>query len=212
MRETHLPQRRRRSDFEGNRRRLLAAARRVVAERGPESLTVSEVAHQAGLNRTTAYQHFRTRDELVGAVLEEMGEEFETRLDEPHSASELIDGMTRVFAERTEIARLGVHLLLSGDPLPRRAWDRFVARLARVARGSNAQSGVDAEMLAHILVGTYLVWALRARTEYDDVAAATGRLSRELKRLFLYGLFRSEEMPDLVDSLRPVRARRKETP
>ena len=154
MPETHAPPRRRRSDFDRNRTRLLAAARRLVAEHGPESLTVSEVAHQAGLNRTTAYQHFRSRDELVGAVLEEMAE----------------------------------------------------------ARGSSAQSGVDAEMLAHILVGTCLVWALRARTEYDDVPAATARLSREMKRLFLYGLFRPEEMPDLVDSLRPARARKKETP
>ena len=33
---------------------------------GPEALTVSSVARAAGLNRTTAYQHFRTRDELVG--------------------------------------------------------------------------------------------------------------------------------------------------
>ncbi|HXZ85502.1 MAG TPA: helix-turn-helix domain-containing protein, partial [Myxococcota bacterium] len=209
MPESHAPPRRRRSDFDRNRKRLLDAARRLLAEHGPESLTVSEVAHQAGLNRTTAYQHFRTRDELVGAVLEQMAEEFETGLDQPRSAAELIDGMTRVFSERREIARLALHLLLSGDPLPKRGWERFVARLARFARGARAQSGVDAEMLAHILVGTWLVWALRAPSEYDDVPAATARLAREMKRLFLYGLFRPEEMPDLVESLRPARARKK---
>jgi AcrR family transcriptional regulator len=210
---SHAPPRRRR-DFDRNRERLLAAARQLVAERGPESLTVSEVAHRAGLNRTTAYQHFRTRDALVAAVLEAMGDELHARLAEPRSASDLIDGMTQVFSEQPEMARLALHLLLSGDPLPRRSWERFVARLEKVTRGSGAQDAVDAEMLGHILVGTWLVWALRARAERDeaDVPAATARLAREMKRLFLYGLFRPERMPDLVESLRAPRARKKEQP
>src|SRR5882672_11891188 len=108
----HAPPRRRRSDFGRNRQRLLGAARRLVAEHGPDALTISEVAHQAGLNRTTAYQHFRTRDELVGAVLEAMGDELQAGLDRPRTASELIDGMTEVFSEQREMARLAVHLLL----------------------------------------------------------------------------------------------------
>jgi len=209
------PLRRRRSDYDRNRQRLLDAARRLVAEKGPDSLTISEVAHRAGLNRTTAYQHFRTRDELLGAVLEAMGDELRSQLEEePRSPSELIDGMTLVFSQRRDIARLALHLILSGDPLPRRSWERFVAHLAKATRGPRAQEGVDAEMLAHILVGTWLVWALRAPAEYDaaEVPGATARLAREMKRLLLYGLYRPERMPDLVDSLRPQRARKKEQP
>jgi len=183
---TRAPLRPRRSDFERNRARLLEAARGLVAKHGLQALTVSEVAHEAGLNRTTAYQHFRTRDELVAAVLEAMGDELQAGLGEPHSAAELIDRMTRVFTERTDLARLAVHLFLSGDPAPRRAGDRFVAHLRRVTR-----RGADAEMLAHVLVGTWLVWSLRVRAEYDEaeVEPATARLARELNRLL---------QPDLV--------------
>jgi len=207
----HAPPRRRRSDFDRNRQRLLVAARHLVAEHGPEALTVSDVAHQAGLNRTTAYQHFRTRDQPVAAVLESMGDELQAGLEQPRSATELIDGMTRVFSEQRELARLSLHLLMSGDPLPRRSWERFVAHLRKLTSGSRAQEGVDAEMLAHILVGTWLVWSLRARAEYDEaeVGPATERLTRELKRLFLYGLFRRDRMPDLVASLQPQRGRKK---
>ena len=206
------PAHRRRSDFARNRQRLLDAGRRMVAERGPESLTVSEVAHRAGLNRTTAYQHFRTRDELAGAVLEAMGEELQARLEEPRPAPELIDGMMQAFTQQPEVARLALHLILAGDPLPRRAWERAVAHVTRSVRGPHAQSGVDAEMLAHVLVGACLVWTLRAHAEYDaaEIPAATARLTRELKRLLLYGLFRPEHVPELVDSLRPQRARKKE--
>src|SRR5262245_15927314 len=157
---SRAPLRPRRSDFERNRARLLAAARELVAEQGPDALTVSEVAHRAGLNRTTAYQHFRARDELVSAVLDAMSDELQVGLAEPHSASELIDHMGRALTERREIARLAVHLLMSGDPLPHRGWQRFVAHLAALTRGPRTQDGVDAEMLAHILVGAWLVWSL----------------------------------------------------
>ena len=207
---SHAPPRRRRSDFDRNRGRLLAAARRLVAERGPDSLTISEVAHRAGLNRTTAYQHFRTRDALVSAVLETMGDELQAGLSAPRTVPELIDGMTHVFSTQQELSRLALHLLLAGDPLPQRSWERFVAHLEKVTRGSRVQSGVDAEMLGHILVGTWLVWSLRAPAEYDEaeIPAATERLTRELRRLLLYGLFRPERMPDLVESLRKPRARK----
>jgi AcrR family transcriptional regulator len=208
------PRRRRRSDFDRSRERLLAAARRVIAERGPDALTISEVAHRAGLNRTTAYQHFRTRDALASAVLEAMGEELQARLEQQRPAPELIDGLIQAFTLQPEIARLAVHLILAGDPLPRRAWDRAVAHVARAVRGAHAQAGVDAEMLTHVLVGACLFWTLRAHAEHDpaELPAAAARLGRELKRLLLYGLFRPERMPELVDSLRPARARKKETP
>ena len=48
------------------------AALRTMAEHGPEVLSVSEVAHRAGVNRTTAYQHFRTRERLVVAVIDRL--------------------------------------------------------------------------------------------------------------------------------------------
>ena len=73
LRET--PPRARRSDHQLTRRRILDAARRLMGEQGPESLTVSGVARAAQINRTTAYQHFRTRDELVGAVMAEVSRE-----------------------------------------------------------------------------------------------------------------------------------------
>ena len=83
-RAAHLaPRRARRMDYERTRRRLLDGARTLMAERGPEGLTVSAVAHAAELNRTTAYQHFRTRDALVRAVTDELIAEIVGRARRP---------------------------------------------------------------------------------------------------------------------------------
>ena len=81
-----LAARARRADFQRTRQRILEAARALMAERGPESLTVSAVAHAAGINRTTAYQHFRTRDELVAAVTAEVIQEIGARIAEPRGS------------------------------------------------------------------------------------------------------------------------------
>ena len=46
------------TDPESTHREILQAALEVLAKDGPESLSVSEVARRAGVNRGTAYQHF----------------------------------------------------------------------------------------------------------------------------------------------------------
>lgn len=58
--------RRRRSDAALNRTRLLEAARTLLAD-DPDA-TMLQIARAAGVGRGTAYRHFPTRDDLVGAV------------------------------------------------------------------------------------------------------------------------------------------------
>ena len=60
---------RRRRDPAATREAILAAARIVLAADGRDALSLTKVAHVAGVNRGTAYQHFKTRDELVKATV-----------------------------------------------------------------------------------------------------------------------------------------------
>ncbi len=183
----------RRRDFEQNRARILDAALALAAERGPETLTVSEVAHRAGVNRTTAYQHFRTRDALLGAVMEALGDAVTELLNTPMGLEERIDQTARYFVSRPEIARLALHQLLAENPFPRGPWKRYVAQVERLTT-ANAGGGapVEADILAHVLMATALLWSLRVRLEFDDPAAidrATSRLVAGVKQLLLSGAF-----------------------
>ncbi len=198
------PRRVRRPDYERTRRRILEAARRLMVERGPESLTVSAVAHAAEINRTTAYQHFRTRDELVEAVTKELIEEVGARLAEPLPIAERIDVLALYFVDHPEIARLVLHLLLTESPIPREAWSLFAQEMRRLTETAGSPPDVDPEMLGHLLMGVAILWPLHARSACEDEArarVATQRLTRELKRLLLYGLFRPEAWPELVASV-----------
>ena len=80
MTDPSKPARRNNTDPEATRREILQAALEVLAKDGPESLSVTEVARRAGVNRGTAYQHFPTREDLAHAtaawVSERIYEEF----------------------------------------------------------------------------------------------------------------------------------------
>lgn len=198
MRVAEKPRARRR-DFEDSRRRLLEAARLILAERGPEALTVSEVAHRAGLNRTTAYQHFRTRDALAAAVMAETAEELMGMLRDPQHLWGDLDRMVPFYADHPELARLTLQQLLAESPMPESGWRSYLAWVRKLVGSRNAQPGIDAEMLSYVLMCVGILWPLLSRAQYDDAAAArsaTRRLTRELRRLLLHGAFRPEGWPE----------------
>lgn len=59
---------RRRLDAATRRIEIATAAARVIVERGMHALRVQQVADEAGVSQPLVSQHFRSRDELIGAA------------------------------------------------------------------------------------------------------------------------------------------------
>jgi len=72
-----LGERRERADAAANRRRILAAARKLLAEQGVEGLTMQAVASAAGVGKGTVFHRFGDRDGLTGALIDEYMREFQ---------------------------------------------------------------------------------------------------------------------------------------
>ena len=70
-------QRPERADAARNRRRILEAAERLMAEKGVEGLSVSDVAEAAGVGVGTLYRRFGDRAGLAYALLDERTREFQ---------------------------------------------------------------------------------------------------------------------------------------
>ncbi|RYE39260.1 MAG: TetR/AcrR family transcriptional regulator [Hyphomicrobiales bacterium] len=68
-----------RRDAEGNRLRLLAAAREVFAEHGTDA-TLHDVARRAGVGVGTAYRRFANKRELIDAVMGQQVDDIEAIL------------------------------------------------------------------------------------------------------------------------------------
>lgn len=196
---------RRRRDPDATYEAIVSAARALMAERGPEALTVADVAHRARVNRTTAYQHFRTREDLIGAVIARLANDVSLMLTTDMPVGARLDHMVKYFLDHPEIARLWMFQMLSDIQLPsHEGWERYLKTMRGFAASDRTQDGIDAEMLAHILVASTLVWSLKARGKLSDPAAlreAAGRFSREVKRLLLFGAMKPDKWPELVAEL-----------
>jgi len=60
-----------RADAARNRQRLLATAREMLAEEGPDRLTMDSLAERSGLGKGTVFRRFRTRAGIFGALLDD---------------------------------------------------------------------------------------------------------------------------------------------
>ena len=141
-----------RADAARNRERLIEAAGRVFATEGLDA-GVDEIARTAGVGIGTLYRRFPTRDDLVGAVLDDTFERVLARLDEatvdpdPWTALErAIGGFAEaVLANRAllhSIAHGGCHAERVGD-LKRRLLERFDAILDRAQAAGVVRGDVN---------------------------------------------------------------------
>ncbi|WIX78016.1 TetR/AcrR family transcriptional regulator [Amycolatopsis carbonis] len=77
------------------RRRLIEAAMDCIGERGWHGVTVAVIAERAGVSRGAAQHHFPTREDLVAAAVELLGESQITELRT--KADGLPTGASRIF-------------------------------------------------------------------------------------------------------------------
>jgi AcrR family transcriptional regulator len=203
---------RRRRDPQRTREAILDAAQVVLAQDGKEGMSIAAVAQRAGVNRGTAYQHFRTREQLIEATVAWVSEKlcravFGTPAvgSQQPVASMNVEGVMEHLAqfpmENPEIGRVWLFELLSSkNPAQDPFWRQFVSNFEKLARTELAQPGIDAEVVSVLmLAGTFLwqVWACaHSRTAQERQQMAT-RLSREMLRLSLYGTLRPEKFPKL---------------
>jgi AcrR family transcriptional regulator len=193
----------RRADFHDNRERLLEAAREIIAERGPEALSVSEVARRAGLNRTTAHTHFATRADLVLTVKQHYQRHTVEMLSASKPLDEWIDHLVEKLVENPAMHRFAVHDLLDGSTPNREGWQEYTAWMEQVAKEQGRAKGPSAEFMAPFLIAIVYLWPLLARIHYDEPErpAARERLASEIKRLLLYGFIDPKRAPAMVSAL-----------
>jgi polyketide synthase 12 len=69
-----------RADAARNRAHLLATARQMLAERGPDTLTMDGLAERAGLGKGTVFRRFGTRAGIFQALLDDAERAFQAQV------------------------------------------------------------------------------------------------------------------------------------
>jgi len=209
---TARPTRKRRNP-EATREEILAAARTVLASDGPDGLSLSKVAHLAGVNRGTAYQHFETREDLIKATVSWVSDHLaDTVFAQPGNNGDLskldqapaygfISGLVDFAVENPELGRIWLYEILASDnPGEDRFFKQFVESTQAMADSELSEDGIDAEVLSVVILAGYFLWPvwMRGRTQSKKERQAMAlRMRREMLRLSLHGTLRAEAFPEL---------------
>ena len=155
-----------------NRARLKAAALAAFGEKGYEKTSIDEIARRASLATGTVYQHYRSKRQLLLALMDDLLEQL-SQLDlAPASAADprsaLRDLLTRAFAR--DLHYLGAYrawqeaVLADADLHEKQtaihAWTtaRVLAVLRYLSQRPGARADVDFEGLAAVLDSVF--WSL----------------------------------------------------
>jgi AcrR family transcriptional regulator len=91
-------------------REILAAARSLLEQRGPEAMTMEEIAAAAGVAKGTLYLYFQSKDDLIQALLAQVGEnilrDLEASLVAPGTPPEKLIRIVSVLLEYLNRERL----------------------------------------------------------------------------------------------------------
>jgi AcrR family transcriptional regulator len=106
--------RRLRADAARNRQALIDAAQRLFATRGL-SVTLDDIAVEAGVNVATAYRHFANKRELLGAFVQQKIAEAVTIAEEAAAVDDPWQGLTAFFTRSLDLmtSSRGVHDLFA---------------------------------------------------------------------------------------------------
>jgi AcrR family transcriptional regulator len=207
-------------DPRGTREAILKAAREVLARDGKEGLSVAQVAQRAGVNRGTAYQHFKTREELIEATAVWVSEKlYSATFGDPEVAPKQgiehvsVDGLTHHLAtfamENPELGRIWLFELLSSRrPASDAFWRQYETNLSLFAKTENAQPGIDTEVASVIMLAGCFLWPVWARShartakEREQMA---GRFAREVIRMSLHGTLKPEKYAEIDAKLKKAK-------
>jgi AcrR family transcriptional regulator len=171
------------------RERLLEAAIRIVAEKGYAATTVADLTREAGVSRTTFYEHFEDKgacflaayDNAVDALVRRVGAAYESQERWPERARAGLEALLAALAEEPDLARLALVDIGSAGPLAQRRYRAAVQRLTPLF-----DEGRDFSAAGR---------SLPANTSRMAIGAVTGLISDEL----VAG--RAEYLPQLLSDL-----------
>jgi AcrR family transcriptional regulator len=196
------PRKRRKRDPQGTREAILEAAWQQLARDGKQGVSVAQVAQLAGVNRGTAYQHLRTRQQLIEATTQWFSEKlYRAVFGDPQvariqpvesiDAVEINQKLADFAMDNPEVGRIWLFELLgSRRPAEDPFWQQYCSNLQRYANTELAQPGIDVEVVSVLLIASAFLWPVWARAHAHSAAERkrmAQRFTHEVLRLCMHG-------------------------
>jgi AcrR family transcriptional regulator len=177
--------------FEETHRDMIATAVRLISEKGAEALSIVALARAMGINRTTVYYHFESREALLHAVADWATEQLSRSMDPETGKSGRVGQNSRFVVENPELAKLWIDDFVSGRAIREcfAHWDEMVASMQRgfaAQKSGNGGEQVDAEVYCTMLLASTIVaphvyrGSVRPEVSVDEAAE---KFRAEIRRM-----------------------------
>lgn len=165
---------------------ILDATSALIAEKGVDGFTISEVGRRAKINRALVYHYFQDRNNLVAQTINHILSRYQAAGLE--AGVEAIEGSLRMHIEHPEIARFFFEMLLNRRSLQGLGpWLReAIAALERFQQKSGLPAGFDPTFVGVIAMLAQLSWGFSrqemARLLEMSVEEADERFIAQIRR------------------------------
>ncbi|WP_232494842.1 TetR/AcrR family transcriptional regulator [Novosphingobium kaempferiae] len=143
---------------EETREALLKAASELFGGKGPDAVSVRDVASAAGVNQGLVHRHFGSKEQLIRDLLGRNAAQFREAAANTDDLPTAVTQMFGVMEENPAFIRIIAYLLLEGyDPADYMTQTGGLSRLTELAAGQNGESPpIKAAILASRIMGWLL--------------------------------------------------------
>lgn len=122
---------RRNKGFDETHQELIETAVRLISERGTDALSITALAREMGINRTTVYYHFDSREALLAAVKHWAADQLAEGMNLDAGLTNRIEHITRFVLENPDLMKLWIDDFVSGTDIRESysRWDDIVSGL-----------------------------------------------------------------------------------
>jgi AcrR family transcriptional regulator len=176
---------------------ILEATHELLAQKGFVAMTMDDVAQRVGIAKGSLYQHFKSKEELLAAVLISFMDRISTFIENLPSKQSAIDRLKQTYRKAIDLrfqqgfpdlfnAKLSVKDVLiknatyvtSSD----RMWDALECLFDDAKREGSITTKIPTEVLVHSAIA-------RVRDSELDSLIDTGRITREALSEYLVQMF-----------------------
>jgi AcrR family transcriptional regulator len=179
---------RRNKGFDETHQELIETAVRLISEKGTDALSITALAREMGINRTTVYYHFDSREALLHAVSSWATAQLARGMDFNLSQPERIGHVSRFVVENPELIKLWIDDFVSGGDIRESysCWDALVEGTRRKLAEENPGEEIDAEIYCVLLLAGSIIGPRVYRNAVDPEASTdeiVARFVREHQRV-----------------------------
>ena len=176
---------------------ILEATHELLAQKGFVAMTMDDVAQRVGIAKGSLYQHFKSKEELLAAVLISFMDRISTFIENLPSKQSPIDRLKQTYRRAIELrfqrgfpdlfnAKLSVKDVLIKNAAYVASSDRMWEALERLFDDAKRAGSITTEIPTEVLVHSAIA---SVRDSELDSLINTGRISKEVLAEFLIQMF-----------------------